>query len=479
MVINRIGASAFFLFCFAIAAHAQVSNVRISVVSLQPARVAIEGEWATGTNRWAFSDRYGAINRLAERIENFAVTDEIGASIAVRRIAAGEYEANRAATRFRYEVELDAPVDPASAAQVSWLNGEHGFLMLGDLLPRGVERVRIHLTLPERWNVVSVENRLSSGEFETSVAARAVFLVGRNLREQRRLVDRMEFTFAFAGDWAFTEAEAANAAASILREHRETMGDVPVVRAAVLLAPFPRPTGAERWSAETRGGTVVFISGRMPSGTAGLGKLSVSLAHELFHLWLPNGLALDGNYDWFYEGFTLYQAARASVRLGFLTFQDHLDAVARAYDAHLAMERNRQTSLVEASRRRWDGANEVVYNKGMLVAFLYDLALMEETNRRQSLRNVYRELFQQHNLRRAQANVDANRSVLEIMNRTSAAREFTRRYVEGADVVDLATMIVPYGLQVERFGARTRITVAASPSRAQRNLLRDFGYNSR
>ncbi len=88
---------------------------------------------------------------------------------------------------------------------------------------------------------------------------------------------------------------------------------------------------------------------------------------------------------------------------------------------------------------------------------------------------MYRELFARHghSARRA----EANESVLDILNRTPGTREFTRKYVEGTDPIDLALALADYGLEVNRVGARTRITVAARLNREQQSLLRDFGYN--
>ena len=51
-----------------------------------------------------------------------------------------------------------------------------------------------------------------------------------------------------------------------------------------------------------------------------LNRLGILLSHELFHLWVPNSLSLDGDYDWFFEGFTLYLALLTDVRLGLISF---------------------------------------------------------------------------------------------------------------------------------------------------------------
>jgi len=44
-------------------------------------------------------------------------------------------------------------------------------------------------------------------------------------------------------------------------------------------------------------------------------------------------------------------------------------------------------------------------------------------------------------------------------------------------VINLAERLAPFGLRVETFGLRTRISVSESLTRQQRDLLHDLGYN--
>ena len=116
-----------------------------------------------------------------------------------------------------------------------------------------------------------------------------------------------------------------------------------------VLAPFSA-SGAKSWSAETRGSNLVLLANNSPSAKFSLGQLSVVLCHELFHAWVPNALSLDGNYDWFFEGFTLYQALCGAVRLGLIDFQEYLDTLGRVYDSYLLARESGDLSLLEASR---------------------------------------------------------------------------------------------------------------------------------
>jgi predicted metalloprotease with PDZ domain len=286
----------------------------------------------------------------------------------------------------------------------------------------------------------------------------------------------MEYATVTTGRWAFSDEDVARTAGDILKEYEEMMGGMPLKRARVLLLPFPEPAPANTWSAETRGGTVVLLSGQIPSKTFALSRLDGILAHELLHLWVPNGLSLDGEYDWFYEGFTLYQATRRSLRRGQLTFQDYLNAMGRSYDNYKAAGDAQKYSLVEASRRRWTLAPALVYDKGMLVAFLYDLALTQRTGGKNSLDDVYRTLFRRHGSKAARE--DGSRAVSNVLGSTGGMNDFITNYVEGRTQIDLAAQLAPFGLRLETVGGRTRLVVGESLNRSQRDLLRNLGYNT-
>lgn len=462
--------------------NAQSLKAHISVISLSPVRVKVEGERATETRVWSFRNVYAGLIGLGERIENLTLADASGVNVPVRKLAPGEYQAARAAMRFSYEVNIKAPSQAAGAAYVSWLTSAYGFLMLGDLLPRLTNEAgaathvsTLHITLPSNWSIATNEKQKADGSFEITDLERAVFFVGEQLRKKSTRVGSMEFDFIAVGNWAFIDDDAVDIAVKILQNYTEAFGGGLHRRVMLMLAPFPQQVDAARWSAETREGTVMLLLGRSSSRIAGLAKLSVPLTHELFHLWVPNSLALTGNYDWFYEGFTLYQAIRAGMRLHSLTFQDYLNALGRAFDAYSSIPDHDKLSLVDASQRRWTGSSALVYQKGMLVAFLYDLRLRYQTKGKRSLDDVYRDLLRRHSA--PAANKDGNAAVIAALNSAGKMQDFVSRYIRGTDVIDLQSAIAPFGLQLDRSGMRTRIFVANSLSRAQRDLLHDFGYN--
>jgi hypothetical protein len=321
------------------AASAQAIEAEVKVSATSPPRVRVEGRRETATADWSFLNSYAGIAGLGGRVENFSLRDEGGEQVFVRPAGAGRFEAARPATRFAYDVKIEAPPGLQAAAHVSWLADDRGVLLPGDLLPLSTGKARLRVTLPDGWTVSTIERKGPGGEqkgptvsFEVDDPERSVFVCGRALRERRGRAGGVGYVLALTGQWAFGDAEAEESVSEILKLHAATAGTQPRGEALIALLPPPKPAGATQWGAETRGRTVTLISGQSSSKLAALAQLDGALSHELFHLWVPNALRLTGDYAWFYEGFTNYQALLVGMRRGQLTFRDYLNALGRAYD---------------------------------------------------------------------------------------------------------------------------------------------------
>ncbi|MFL6207675.1 MAG: hypothetical protein ACJ74W_02425 [Pyrinomonadaceae bacterium] len=450
-------------------------EAHLNVVSLTPPRISVAGRRDRPATVWSFRTTYAGLLGLGARIERLTLSDAQDIPIEVRQLAPGEYEAARPAVGFRYEVKLDPPAADADAAHVSWLTSERGILMPGDLLPLPAAGAKLRLSLPAGWRSVALAEQGADGLYELAQAEASVIMVGPELHRRQGHAGALAYTLATAGDWAFTDEDAAHIVQEILQEHVRATDAVPRKDALVIVAPFPRPVAPHVWSAETRGGTVLMLAGRAPAKTAALAQLSMPLAHELFHLWVPNGLALTGDYDWFFEGFTLYESVRAGVRLGYLSFQNYLDNLALAFDRTRSAREAASLSLLDASHRRWSDPAASVYDRGMLVAYLYDLDVRRQTNGKRSIDDLYRALFRQSHT--STAGRDGNETVLELMNMVAGGQTLTEPLIKDRGAFDLAAAIAPYGLQVAAEGARTRVSIVPQLSHAQRELLKQIGYN--
>src|SRR5215813_13513797 len=359
----------------------QSLSLTVEVLPGAPGRLLMQGS-APARQVWSFRDSYAGVLGLGNRVRGFQLFDANGKQIAVRRIAPGQFESDQAATNFKYEIDVSPPSRTSDAAFISWLTTDRGVLILGDVLPEmpsaGPATVSARLVMPSGWTANASESGKSVTQIETSDTDRAVVVVGKKVRTSTRAILGKPFMLLTDGDWAFEDNDTFEVTKTVLESHSKNVGLLPCESASLVLLPLPQASGAGKWSAQTRGCTVTMLLGAAPSKVAALSQLELALTHELFHFWVPNGLALAGDYDWFYEGFTMYQAARAAVRLDLLSFDQFLNAIADAYDGSSGSDAQ-DLSLIEASKQRWTGGASTVYSKAMVVAFLYDLNLRWQT----------------------------------------------------------------------------------------------------
>jgi hypothetical protein len=407
-----VAAVAIFI-CFAAGeSNAQIqARVRISVST--PNEVVVNAVSATPLRSWSFRNAYAGVLGIAERIAQFRADG-------ARKLAAGEFRSETGAKEIEYVVRLNRP-SPASVAHVTWLSNDYGLLMFADLLPQEFATVSVQFTLPSGWTVHSSINPESVSE-----PADAVFFVGRSIRKAAK----KELDSFIAGNWPFKDSVAANAAARVMDKYLALTGFKLPARPIVMIAPLPVATGSTKWRAQTRGSTVLLLMDPQAQIAHWKGQLEIIFTHEVLHLWVPNALRLQGDYDWFFEGFTMYTALLTALELKAINFREYLDTLGRVYDSYLSYPHD--LSLIEASERRWTNPWPLVYDKGMLVAFLYDLMLRKESAGKTTLASRYRELF-----RLSADRTDGNEAIIKLLSSTPAAGEFVKKHVEGSQELEL------------------------------------------
>ena len=453
-------------------ATGQIVRVRLGVV--ETGRVRVDIRLPVEATAVSFRNTYGGVLGLGDRIQLLEAMRGPN-RLPVKKLAAGEYQAESGFDGLGYEVNLLEPVQPSQMSHVSWFSREHGLLMMADLLPRlalaqdGI--VSISVDVPSHHSVAS--NVPGEGTYLTTDPAKAIFMVGRQIRQTTRRLGATKLSLISSGKWPFSESDGLKISEKLIQEYTKVTGYALKTDSVIFLLPFPVEAGPERWTAETRGNAVVLLLGQKADRKRVLSKLGIVLSHELFHLWVPNALAMKGDYDWFFEGFTLYQALKTDLTLGLISFDTYLQTMARVLDSYLQSADRDRLSLIEASERRWTASSSLVYDKGMLAAFIYDLKLLSNGNCQMSLADVYRRLFQ----RRAARHESANETIIKILSELGETESFGKEYVEGRSLIDLKSTLAPYGIQAIFSGAKgTNLRIADNLTKAQRNTLRCIGY---
>jgi len=470
----RISYCAVFLCVFSPVIQGQSLKARVTVSSSFPAEIRIHAESSVPMSSWSFRNAYAGVIGLGDRVERFEAPDKLRKMMPVHKMAAGEFRSEDKITSFSYAVRLAPPTRASEMSHVSWLAEESGFLMLADLLPQSEETttnqgVLLELELPAGWSVGSSLLANEKNEYLVMEPDKAVFFVSRSLRKTVGTVDAMKTQLLATGEWVFADADALKAAMSVIKKYFELTGFRLREPSVVMLAPLPVSAGNDQWRAETRGATVMLLLNPRVARKNWIAQLSVIFTHEIFHLWVPNSLSLEGDYDWFFEGFTLYEALLTSLDLRLITFQGFLDTIARVYDSYRSYPDN--LSLIEASEQRWTSSVPLVYDKGMLVAFMYDLTARLESNSKNSLADRYRVLF---NLQVERAN--SNEVIINLLRTSPATHDFPSAYIESRTGVKLERFLPTFGLAVDAGGQGTHLIVSKQLSEEQRRLLRSLGY---
>ena len=392
-------------------------------------------------------------------LTELALYDSTGQPVPYRTLMPGEFLADRDISSWSYTVHLPPRTDRAAAAHYSWIKDGTGIVMWRDLMPIGIEAAQICLNLPE--------GKLCDSSRQGEVTKAVVpigpqWMVGKAGPAMQVHIN---------GDWHFNADELSRMTREVYDSHAKVFRDsAPFDR--MLIARFPVPTPPGIWEAETRGSNVVIISSDMPFRTQSLQRLHEQLRHELFHLWIPNNVSLTGNYDWFYEGFALYQSLKLAVGVNRIRFEDFLDTVSRAHTIDSAF--TQRPSLVDASKNRFGGLNTQVYARGMLVAFLADLALMDKS--KSSVEKLLLELYKLH--RKPAAGVDGNEAVLGLMNANPVLEPIVRKYVTGKETIEWKPELATAGIEDIDPGVITSLRVREKVSGRQKTLLDKLGYNN-
>ena len=468
-------------------------NAAIDIDTAQTATAHVRGKFSfpdgvRSRRNFSFLRSIAGIDSLAGRVSDLNLYDANNKPIAFRKLVDGEYLSEADMVGFSYKVDISVPKQRDAAAHTSWIAGRTGILMLADLLPQvtsGGEPPRASITVsfvetgkdpslgPGLWPVVSTESRRDE-TFTSSDTRNAVLYVGTGWDKGFAIDRASPVQVIISGDWNFEPDDAVSMAGEIYNSYQKLFRGGSDAKPLIAIAKFPQQTAHGQWQAETRGRSVTILSSDMPFRTQSLQRLHEQLRHELFHLWIPNGVALTGNYDWFYEGFALYQSLKLAVGLNRIRFEDFLDTLSRAHTIDSAQFQ--RTSLVQASTNRFKGSNTQVYVRGMLVAFLCDLALLNQSKGRRSVEDVLAELFGKH--RKPATPVDGNTAVLALLRSNPGVVPIVEKYVSGSEKIDWTSEIATAGIEDSDAGILTSLRVKEKPTGRQKALLDKLGYNN-
>jgi hypothetical protein len=460
-------------------------EARIRVPAVTSSSVEVSGRFIrpqTNPRQLSLVRDYAGVTGLADRVSNVRLSDTNGANLAYRELIPGEYTAEANISSWSYTIDLTPIKRTAAASRLSWIGIDGGVLMVDDLLPQvfisgAAEMVRaaaIRVEVPPGWETYAATPGAENKVFQLQKVERAAFVVGRGWREKTISVTGCSVRLLVLDDWSFNDEDAGALAAEIFANYVEVFGAAPGNAFQIALYKFPFQVPFGEWEADTRGTNVTIASSDMPFRSQALQRLHEQLRHEIFHLWIPNGVDLPGDYAWFYEGFALYQSLKLGVAVNRIRFEDMLDTLSRAFNIDNANAR--RISLIAASADRWNGANTQVYARGLLIAFLCDLALLDASKGNYSTNELLRQFYQY--LRGPNPYVDGTAAIIGSFDRHKELRPLVGRYINGSEAIDWEAALGAAGIEALKTGNVVNLAVKKKPSGRQRDLLDKLGYNN-
>jgi len=462
-----------------VSAAAQGIAARLEIESFAPAVLKVSGRFPEPTRSFSFETESAGTKGLEDRISSVDLRDEAGASVAFRREDSGSVFAEKPVVSFRYSVSVDPPADSLQGAHVSWLSGKTAVLFLEDLLPAltsGPQPASVGFAIPQGWSLAAPVGISNSGSFEVPDLRDAVFLLSGSARESTLNEWGASVQIVVGGTWQFEDSDVARLTKELLNHYRELFGSAPSKLIRIVLLRAPDEDLIDRWSAETRGNTVVIVSSPSRYRNKGLQRLSEQLRHELLHLWMPNAAGLSGDYAWFYEGFAVYEALKTGAVLGQIRFEDLLSTLTEANRrSTLGGMGTERKSLIDLGKERFEGMGVRFYSRAMLVAFLCDIEMLNASRGKQGAETLLRELFEAG---RKDPPKDGTAEALRVMVGHSELRSIVERYIEGAEVPDWSKTIGLAGLVEEPVRGGGRLKVSAKPDGRRKAILKRLGYNT-
>ncbi|REJ77646.1 MAG: hypothetical protein DWQ47_14845 [Acidobacteria bacterium] len=462
---------------FALSVSAQSVHLRVISEGLEEASAKISVDLPVQIQSLRFLDSYAGSNGLASRIRSLKAFDGNGNELNCRMQEGGIVFIDSPARKISYLVDVTPPEDPTAGAHVSWIKGETGLLMIGDLLPsfgsyRGT--LNLELELLDGQEAFTLEGNIAEGRYEIEEPDRAVFFLAGKARSYTEKVKITEISFAIEGDWQFADRLAFESAISIFKRYEELFGTSPSDRIQINLVAAPDLELRDRWRAEARGNTITIVSS--PSRYRNIGEQMIheQLRHELLHIWIPNGIELEGDYAWFYEGFIFYRALIAGAELEQITFRDVLRTLA---DVHRRVTLSGWQPLIGDSGARWAPSGSSVYSRGVLAAFAFDTAIFRASGGRDDLDDLMKQVFVEAKKRGTGEN--AHEFVGSLLIKWPGARSLAELSLNGGTPPDWSLAIETAGLRAAPETPGSNLSVVDDPDSRQKAFLRRLGYNKR
>jgi predicted metalloprotease with PDZ domain len=244
--------------------------------------------------------------------------------------------------------------------------------------------------LPKGWRFASdLEHAARGGHALRLGDIVESVLVGGDFRVISRPGPGGYLRVALRGTWKFSDDQIADKIAHIVASHSAFWHDADEPFLVTIL-PLRNETGGSSLGGTGRGDAFAFFA----TDNGDEATINRLLAHEHMHTWIPRRIGRMPEKDeardyWLSEGFTDFYADRLLVRDGFWSVEDFaasLNETLAAY--HSSPVKNEPNSRIVADFWNNPSVGGLAYQRGFLLAFLWDQRLREASHGASDLDDV-------------------------------------------------------------------------------------------
>ena len=222
-----------------------------------------------------------------------------------------------------------------------------------------------------------------------------VLLVGGDVRHYERRLEGTPIHYIMHGSFAFSDTAFIRVVSKVLEAQIGYMG--------VNIQQQPLLVTLTEGNTDNYGGTVVknaisVYPAKSKPLDANKYDIIRLIAHENFHLWNGQDVIIsdpttpEGYYKWFSEGFTEYYAHLTLYREHIYTNEDFISWVNQAIRKYESNPHSLTATPELMKTAYWTNSSvrNVAYNRGALLALLFDLRIQQMTNCQKSLDDLMR-----------------------------------------------------------------------------------------
>ena len=244
--------------------------------------------------------------------------------------------------------------------------------------------------LPAGWRLVSdLEHGRMGRPMAVDDVTHSVTIGGPKVAVLERPIPGGTLRFAAPEGGAFPLEPFADDVAKIIAAHRTFWNDLNEPYLVAFVPLTPKPSGSSSGGTGRGDAFVLYATPNTP-----LDRMRWNIAHEHIHTWIPGrvGRTLEPNEAagyWLSEGFTEFYTSRLVLRAGLVTPDEavaHMNGQATAYEANPL--KTATNALVVSDFWKDRNAQQLAYQRGMLLALKWDEAIRQKTGGKADLDDV-------------------------------------------------------------------------------------------